>query len=129
MVDRELGDFHPKYLASSRDRYGEGVEIDCPGHSGLLAPPGASGPGYFTDETTGRCRLQFWFSNPDDGEPPDPRHSPFYIHVYRVGPMPFASLSMWPDGKGAARRIDVPGHWRGYVIDGVVWDQVTFPAS
>lgn len=102
MVELFLLELHPRFLAEGRHRYGQGVEFDCPTHR---AP----------------CRLQFWFAAPDDGMP-GKDDTPLYRHAYREGSLPFASLSLWRRQLvGVARHIDVPGHWKGVVMDGVVW--------
>lgn len=87
-----------------------GVSFLCPGHVG-------------TDH-----RLELWFLNPADGEHPLPswamaaREVP---RVYRRYGHALDELTLTIPGDQMGNPIDVPGHWRGWVYDGEVWDAVS----
>lgn len=90
---RRLGALSPDWV-SPPGRMGLGLSLDCPGHG----PP---------------CKITLLFSNPVDGwRQLDGDDIPLY----------------WREGSGLESltivgRIDVPGHWSGFIDDGeLLWN-------
>lgn len=82
-------------------RYGVGVSISCPQHRGL-------------------CRLELYFRAPLDGYGPI-RLGPL---VDCIAPDEGESLDLTDVtiyGPGHDHLISIPGHWVGYVDDGIVF--------
>jgi hypothetical protein len=93
-----------------------GVEFNCPSH-----PPEGD-----TDH-----RLRLWFANPTDGDEHialDELEAEMYPRLlYRTGHR-LENITLTPVGGHAGDVISVPGHWKGYVLEGEVFDSVTLPA-
>ena len=106
-----LIDLRPQWVATgAKHRYGMGLSMECPRHRS-----GADGDGH---------RLVFWFQNPMDGEPPAPPgvvdHELYPWRVYRLGAS-LERLTLHPVG-GSDPSLNVYQHWRGYLVDGVIYD-------
>lgn len=95
-VPQPIAKFQPRWMHGDTPlRYGLGCSIDCPHHG----PP---------------CRLEFWFVVPCDGGGPVAGKKLWD----RVGSA-LIELTVYPMG-GVHQPIDVPGHWRGYIVHGEV---------
>lgn len=95
-------------LGGRHFRVGVGVIFDCPTHPW-------------------RCRLEFYFSHPDDGGAPAldmDGHTRLYGHSCVSNRPAFDTLTLWTDLPAPERGmlLEKPHHWTGYVREGVVYD-------
>lgn len=115
IANRALSELRPEWLSAGGIRYQMGVEFDCPRH-----PP--------KEDASHRVRL--WFDNPGDGESPAPASvvdgELYPRRVYRTGHS-LESLTLTPSGSPDTP-IDIYMHWRGYCVEGRVYDSLKFAA-
>lgn len=90
--------FRPEWLSEGdRLRYQMGVSWTCPTHG----EP---------------CRLEAWFVNPADGDPPLVGRRLFW----RLGAM-LTELTVVPVGDDMERPLVFPGHWTGWITEGRIY--------
>jgi hypothetical protein len=111
IVRRPLVQLRPKYIATEPGRYGMGISIRCPREE---EPDHRSA-------WDGDHRLEFWFSHPDDGFGPN-HDRELFNHMGSLNDLltVYPSRLVYPE-----YLITVPLHWRGYIIEGVVYDAIT----
>jgi hypothetical protein len=71
-------------------------------------------------EALGDHRLELWFSHPDDGFDPNHDKAPYlFSHMGSLHDEMtiYPARRTWPE-----HLIDYPGHWRGYIVEGIVYD-------
>lgn len=112
---RPLATLRPEWLSTGGLRYQQGVEFDCPRH-----PP----------RKDASHRIRLWFANPGDGDAPAPAElvdaELYPRRVFRTGHR-LDMLTLTPMGTPDLP-IEVSQHWRGYVLEGEVWDSLRFAA-
>lgn len=109
LVRRRLEALRPVYVGlNGRARLG--VSMLCP-RSDIVKEHAAEGEHFIT----------LWFRNPDDGvEGPDDV-APLCLRQGVLEDLPH--FTVWrQDGNP----VLVPGHWSGYIIEGDVWDAISF---
>ncbi len=103
----------PHYLAQE-GRYGMGLSLFCPNQT----------PEHL--EARGPHRIELWFAKPDDGYLPNFDAAPLlFEHFGGVLDEGFTlySKNVWPE-----YLVTIPGHWSGYIVEGVVYDAPIMPA-
>ena len=107
MKRRLLIEFRPEWLSTGGTRYGMGVRLLCPGH------------------IHANHHVEFWFQNPLDGEGSLPASEILQRQVrtlyHRLGSR-LDNLTILPPGDGSVLTLEAPGHWRGYIAEGMLWD-------
>jgi hypothetical protein len=85
-----------------------GFDMDCPGHNG-------------------QHRLEFWFDNPVDGGRPLTltQLTNRGVRLYHRLGIDWGHLTIYSQS-AHEDPLEVPGHWRGWVVEGTVWDSVRF---
>lgn len=97
---KSLESLRARWLTTDPRRWQMGVSILCPGHMGL------------------DHRIEFWFLVPMDGYLPASERG----LVLRSGDT-LEDLTLAPLGGDAwGDPLWVPGHWRGWIVDGRVYD-------
>lgn len=99
MPHRPLTDYRPTWLAiDGRERLG--LELDCPGpmHS---------------------HRIRIWLANPDQGAPASALERDGEPVFWFLGD-DLAELTIMRPHGSAEEPINIPGHFRGWIVDGLV---------
>lgn len=107
---RPISELDPRYLAlDGRDRMG--VSLSCP-----------RGEEETHKAARGIHRVEFWFSRPEDQGPPNHDRAPWlYAHFGNLeSPEHFSVYSE------LGRPLEARGCWRGYFVEGVLYDALRF---
>lgn len=101
----QLLSLRPRWLHTDEPlRYQMGVSFICPRHPHDGLP---------------EHRLEMWFINPLDGEKPAAKDG---LVFWREGMLDTLCLEPAPASGRWSHPLSVPGHWRGWVMQGRVYD-------
>lgn len=111
LVRRPLADMGPRYLElEGRGRMG--ISLQCPREEDKE---------HF--EAWGPHRIAIWFQHPEDDEGPNYDAEPSATAVHMGELDDIAHFSLYKQGGFPIR---VHQHWTGYVVEGMVYDAVSF---
>jgi hypothetical protein len=112
-VRRRLSSLAPQWLDTGErapgaqvigSRYGMGVSFRCPAHPDM------------------DHRIELWFLNPFDTQPPKPSHSLFFVTGQDFENMTLTTGLVAVDSRRPMAEHIFGEHWRGYLFDGWVID-------